>query len=131
MRRSFSGEHSEHRVENTLFLACRYFDASQRAIWITEYGTDDTSVQDEFPAHAFDSLNRWATVAPSNNAVAALKTAESAAKSGAFVIGPVIWFCWSDGMVESYGVVTAGGEAKASYESYQRWSREHPLELGL
>src|SRR4030095_3401002 len=33
--------------------------------------------------------------------------------------GGAAWFCWSDGMVDPYGLVTAAGEPKDEYVAFQ------------
>jgi hypothetical protein len=74
--------------------------AAGKPIWITEVGTQDTAVQDEFPRRTFEALNRdLAEVAPH-----------------------VFWFCWSDGMVSPFGLVDAAGGKKASYTSFREFA---------
>lgn len=77
-----------------------YYNAARIPIWITEVGTQDTSVQDEFPQRAFEALNE--------------DLAEAAPH--------VFWFCWSDGMVSPFGLVDAAGGEKASYTSFQQFA---------
>jgi hypothetical protein len=31
----------------------------------------------------------------------------------------VFWFCWSDGMVHPFGLVTANGDPKPAYHQYR------------
>jgi len=81
-------------------LVQAYYNAAGKPIWITEVGTDDTSVQGEFPRRAFEALNEdLAEVAPY-----------------------VFWFCWSDGMVPPFGLVDVAGEKKGSYTSFQQFA---------
>lgn len=71
-------------------------------LWITEVGTDDTSVQDEFPSETFSAIQQW------NPAACPV----------------VIWFCWSDGMVPPFGVVDVNNNPKGSYYSFQSWASQ-------
>lgn len=81
-------------------LIRQYHAAAGKPVWITEVGTDDTSVQDEFPQRTFDTLNGdLAAMAPC-----------------------VFWFCWSDGMVSPFGLVDADGRRKASYASFREFA---------
>lgn len=66
-------------------------------MFITEVGTQDVSVEGIFPWMMFDSLQSAPLSAHVSNA---------------------IWFCWSDGMVSSFGLVTASGVHKADYASF-------------
>ncbi len=70
-------------------------------MWITEVGTNDMTVQGEFPAKTF----------------AALAADEANVNTTA-----VFWFCWSDGMVSPYGLVDTSGAPKPSYASYQSYA---------
>ena len=74
--------------------------AAGKPIWITEVGTDDTTVQDEFPRRTFETLNEdLAEVAPY-----------------------VFWFGWSDAMKYPFGLVDFYGEKKASYTSFREFA---------
>ena len=85
-------------------LIRQYNAAAGKPIWITEVGTNDTSVQDEFPRRTFEALNEdLAEVAPY-----------------------VFWFCWSDGMVPPFGLVAVDGDGneieKASHASFREFA---------
>jgi hypothetical protein len=86
-------------------LLANYYSVTQKPLWITEDGTDDMTVQGEFPANLFDAVANSSTPTPF-----------------------CYWFCWSDGMVMPYGVVDSNGEPKDSYYSYQGWTISHPSE---
>lgn len=68
---------------------------------ITEIGTNVLSAQAEFPQRTFVAL-------ASNATVTACHT--------------VFWFCWSDGMVSPFGLVTATGAPKPSYYSFSNYT---------
>ena len=77
--------------------------ANQRLpIMITEVGTSDTSVQGPFPWMVFDSV---------------------ATSYTRLQVSAVIWFCWSDGMVSPFGLVTSSGTEKADYHSFVNFTR--------
>jgi hypothetical protein len=66
-------------------------------LWVTEIGTVDSSIQ-----------------------AAYLENVYRLAENGyAGRVDRVFWFCWSDGMVPPFGVVTATGTAKPAYWSYR------------
>ncbi len=65
-------------------------------LWVTEIGTVDSSIQ-----------------------AAYLENVYELAESYSGRVDRVFWFCWSDGMVPPFGVVTAGGAAKPAYWSYR------------
>ena len=78
-------------------LVQQYHAVAGKPIWITEAGTDDVAVQDEFPGRTFEALDEnLAEIAPH-----------------------VFWFCWSDGMVKPFGLIDAAGSKKASYDSFK------------
>jgi N-acetyl-anhydromuramyl-L-alanine amidase AmpD len=82
-----------------------YYAVARKPIWLTEVGTDDTSVQGQFPWRAFEAVNEdLAEIAPY-----------------------VFWFCWSDGMVPPFGLVDEDGRRKASYTSFRAFA-SLPLE---
>jgi hypothetical protein len=86
-------------------LVQHYYDVARIPIWITEVGTNDTSVQDEFPRRAFEALNEdLADVAPY-----------------------VFWFCWSDRMVTPLGLVDVDRGKKASYTSFREFAQRFAL----
>ena len=71
-------------------------------LWISEMGTEDGHYQGEFPEKAYDALNRTlAGDAPL-----------------------AFWFCWSDGMVNGFGLRDKSGKKKKAYDSYQRFARQ-------
>ena len=81
-------------------LVQQYHAVAGKPIWITEAGTDDVAVQDEFPGRTFEALDEnLAEIAPH-----------------------VFWFCWSDGMVKPFGLVDAAGNKKASYDSFKSFA---------
>lgn len=74
----------------------RYWAAAGLPLWLTEIGTNDSSVQADYVTHVYQQ-----------------------ARDSYLTHVPVIfWFCWSDGMVSPFGLRDAGGGAKASYTSY-------------
>ena len=81
-------------------LIQHYYDAARIPIWITEMGTRDLDVQDEFPERTFGAVNQ--------------DLVETAPY--------VFWFCWSDSMESPFGLVNLAGEKKASYTSFQRFA---------
>jgi len=90
-------------------LIRQYANAAGKPIWITEIGTNDTTVQDPFPRRAFEALNTdLAQQAPY-----------------------VFWFCWSDGMVTPFGVVNAAGARKGSYTSFKEFATLPLEEVGV
>lgn len=77
-----------------------YYAVAKLPIWITEVGTNDMKVQDQFPNKTFSSINeQFAIQSPY-----------------------VFWFCWSDGMVSPFGVVNVNGKKKPSYDSYKQFA---------
>ncbi len=66
-------------------------------LWVTEIGTVDSSVQAAYLENVY----------------------ELAGSRYAGRVERVFWFCWSDGMVPPFGVVTAGGAPKPAYWSYR------------
>jgi hypothetical protein len=64
-------------------------------LWVTEIGTVDSSLQ-----------------------AAYLENVYELAESYPGRVDRVFWFCWSDGMVPPFGVVTSGGTPKPAYWSY-------------
>eukprot|EP00698_Gefionella_okellyi_P020219 TRINITY_DN6323_c0_g1_i3.p1 TRINITY_DN6323_c0_g1~~TRINITY_DN6323_c0_g1_i3.p1 ORF type:complete len:157 (-),score=35.70 TRINITY_DN6323_c0_g1_i3:112-582(-) len=72
--------------------------------WITEWGTDDLNSQGDFPYNAFIAAQQ------SN------------------VVVNLLWFCWSDGMVSPFGLVTAAQQPKPSYWSYKKFTAAESLE---
>lgn len=92
-------------------LIQQYHTLASKPIWITEMGTKDLAVQDEFPGRTFEVLN----------------------ENLAEIATHVFWFCWSDGMVSSYGLVDEAGVEKGSYESFKVFAtlpmEVEPLEL--
>lgn len=62
---------------------------------ISEVGTQDMTVQGEFPQHFF------------------------AAVEG--LVEETIWFCWSDGMVSPFGLLATNGQQKPSYGNYKQY----------
>jgi len=85
-------------------LIQQYHAFAAKPIWITEMGTNDLAVQDEFPGRTFEVLN----------------------ENLAEVATHVFWFCWSDGMVTPYGVIDAGGAKKNSYSSFKDFATMPP-----
>lgn len=79
-------------------LMNNYYQVSTLPQWITEVGTNDQSVQDNFPWHIFTSLQSipYCPVA--------------------------LWFCWSDGMVYPFGVLDGDGNTKGSYDSFLNYT---------
>jgi hypothetical protein len=77
-----------------------YYNAARIPIWITEVGTADTPVQDEFTQRTLQALG----------------------ENLAEVTPHVFWFCWSDGMVPPFGLIDTAGEKKASYTSFQQFA---------
>lgn len=67
-------------------------------VLISEVGTDDLSVQGQFPSRMFESLATMSSVV------------------GCF------WFCWSDGMVYPFGLVDDYGKPKAAYYSFRNYT---------
>jgi len=67
-------------------------------IWITEVGTNDMAVQGSFPFMTFEAVNEMPNIVPY-----------------------VFWFCWSDGMVDPFGLVDKQGNKKPSYYSFQKF----------
>jgi hypothetical protein len=65
-------------------------------LWVTEIGTVDSSLQ-----------------------AAYLENVYELAESYPGRVDRVFWFCWSDGMVPPFGVVTSGGAPKPAYWSYR------------
>jgi len=65
-------------------------------LWITEVGTNDLTVQNDFPMEAFEAVN----------------------ENVANLVPKVFWFCWSDGMVSPFGVMYTNNTAKPSYYSF-------------
>lgn len=69
-----------------------------KPLWVSEIGVDTTDTA--FQANYLQNVYQLA------------------ASYGASI--PVVfWFCWSDAMVPSFGLLNAGGSAKASYSRYQ------------
>lgn len=66
-------------------------------LWVTEIGTVDSSNQAAYLENVY----------------------ELAQSSYAGRVNRVFWFCWSDGMVPPFGVVTSTGAAKPAYWSYR------------
>lgn len=76
--------------------------ATATSLWITEVGTNvGGAIEAVFPQHVFAAVAANATVSCDH----------------------VFWFCWSDGMVNGFGVTTATGAHKPSYASYQQFAR--------
>ena len=71
-------------------------------MFVTEVGTNDMTVQGEFPDRTF-------------NAIAADETAIHTTA--------VWWFCWSDGMAAPFGLVDATGKEKPSYASFEQYGK--------
>ena len=76
-----------------------------RPIWVTEMGVKENEagsreMQAEFLTRTFQA---------------------AAATSAA-----LFWFCWSDGMVPSFGLMDSNGVAKASYQSYADSAPDEP-----
>ena len=67
-------------------------------IFITEVGTNDLQVQGSFPWMIFDSTSQLEAVSVT------------------------LWFCWSDGMVSPFGLLTAGLKEKAAYHSFVNYT---------
>jgi hypothetical protein len=67
-------------------------------LWVTEIGTVDESVQAAYLGNVYE-------------------LARSARFAGR--VTHVFWFCWSDGMVPPFGIVTAGGAPKPAYWQYR------------
>lgn len=82
---------------------CSYYTAAKLPLWITEVGTNDMSVQAQFPQNTFSALY---------------------ANESVIHTEAVFWFCWSDGMVSPFGVVDSSGNPKPSYASYQSWAKQ-------
>ena len=70
----------------------------------TEIGTNDMSVQADFPSHAFDAL---------------------ASPPAGVVVTVVLWFCWSDAMVSPFGLVDSAAIPKPSYFSFSNWTHSN------
>jgi hypothetical protein len=85
-------------------LVQQYRAVVAKPIWLTEIGTDDVDVQDEFPGRAFEVLN----------------------EDLAEIVPHVFWFCWSDGMVPPYGLVDAANVEKDSYASFKSFATLPP-----
>ena len=79
-----------------------YYTAGGLPTWITEVGTNDMTVQADFPARTFQAL---------------------AADEVGIHTAAVFWFCWSDGMVAPFGLVDTSGNPKPSYASYQSFAK--------
>jgi hypothetical protein len=79
-------------------LMNNYHQVSTKPQWITEVGTNDESVQDDFPWHMFTTLESisYCPVA--------------------------LWFCWSDGMVPPFGLIDVDGNDKGSYYSFLNYT---------
>ncbi|MBX3013063.1 MAG: carboxypeptidase regulatory-like domain-containing protein [Caldilineaceae bacterium] len=94
-------------------LLQRYHTLIGKPIWVTEFGTDDTTTQtrrddgsmgpaqDLFPLQMFDAINTQV----------------------AHFVSHVFWFCWSSGMVNPFGIHEANGTRKGSYTAFQRFAR--------
>jgi len=78
-----------------------YYNSANLPIWITEMGTDDMRVQADFPSQFF------------------------AAASATPHVAGVWWFCWSDGMVNNFGVLDKSGNQKPSYNSFRSYATGH------
>lgn len=94
--------HSHWGFGNLTELIARYHTAAGKPVWITEIGTNDLAVQPEFPQRAFAALQQHA----------------------ASTVPVTIWFCWSDGMVPSFGLVDGAGAKKSAYFSFQSSASE-------
>jgi hypothetical protein len=66
-------------------------------LWVTEIGTVDESVQAAYLENVFSLVRDE--------------------YSGRVPV--VLWFCWSDGMVPPFGIVTSAGEPKPAYHQYR------------
>lgn len=86
-------------------LLSRYYSVEPKPLWITEVGTTDGNARPTFPQHAFAAVAANLTAAQCEH---------------------VLWFCWSDGMVNGFGVVDASGNPKPSYNSYQAYAHSQP-----
>eukprot|EP01006_Ploeotia_vitrea_P066851 TRINITY_DN95866_c0_g1_i1.p1 TRINITY_DN95866_c0_g1~~TRINITY_DN95866_c0_g1_i1.p1 ORF type:complete len:322 (-),score=15.80 TRINITY_DN95866_c0_g1_i1:267-1232(-) len=74
-------------------------------MWLTEYGTNDLNVQGTFPEHMFEALNGY---------------------QPHFDVPILFWFCWSDGMVNPFGLTTAEQQPKPSYHSFYKYAHSQP-----
>jgi hypothetical protein len=66
-------------------------------LWVTEIGTVDSSVQAPYLENVY----------------------ELAGSRYPGRVERIFWFCWSDGMVPPFGVVTEAGAPKPAYWSYR------------
>jgi hypothetical protein len=89
-------------------LVRQYHTVVGKPIWITELGTDDVEVQDDFPRRAFEALN----------------------EDLAEIVPHVFWFCWSDGMVSPFGLLDKDNARKDSYESFKSFATS-PVEVEI
>ncbi len=84
-------------------LLQEYFKRCQPLpVWVSEIGTDDLHCQGEFPERAYDTLSRIL---------------------GAATVPVAIWFCWSDGMVQPFGLWDEAGHRKAAYASFLKYAK--------
>jgi hypothetical protein len=91
-------------------LLSAYRNVANKPIWLTELGTNDISVkdpppitltvQDQFPERAVNVVNSRL----------------------AGVVSHLFWFCWSDGMVEPFGLVRRDNTRKRSYAGLQSFA---------
>ncbi|MFN7131933.1 MAG: CARDB domain-containing protein [Myxococcales bacterium] len=65
-------------------------------VWITEFGTEDESIQAEYLSRAFARI----------------------AGPLAGKVARAVWFCWSDGMVAPFGVVDGAGNPKPAWHAF-------------
>lgn len=86
-------------------LLSNYYHVEPKPIWITEVGTNvGGTTENEFPGRTLAAIADDGTPAECEF---------------------VFWFCWSDGMVNGFGLVSAGTQPtmKPSYFSYQKFAR--------
>jgi hypothetical protein len=90
-----------------------YYRAGQRKpIWITEMGIKVDEV-DNNPDQAAEFLRRY------------YKTATTSLSDK---VQKLLWFCYSDGMVNPFGLVDANGNRKPAYFAYLRAAASRPTE---
>ena len=102
---------------NIADLMLSYFQVASLPQWVTEVGTDDENVQNDFPWHVFKAIEENQATVPCPVA---------------------LWFCWSDGMVPPFGLLDDKMNRKPSFSSFQNFTlggqhrsllgqRDHPV----
>lgn len=80
-------------------LIANYRAVTKRPIWVSEYGTNDETTEAQYPGRMM------------------------AAMAGADV-EVAVFFCWSDNMVNGFGLLDAQGNKKPAYSSYSTYSHQ-------